>query len=209
LLTGAPVASHCPVRCETLCPCLAPGRCQLRGQVGRRAEVHFRPGSGHGRRREASGYCAARKGHFDLGEHAVEAGAQQSGRYRTVDVLDAGVGVQKRPPCEDEMLASVEKKLARRRGLQPCSHRPCEDLARVVVDDGMEKCILPVEQPENHRVHMPCLIGLRGPHADGGSCRMRAQPRPEPTSLTNEPCPGGGRGESSRAQAVRAWRQAR
>jgi len=41
LLTDALVAGHGPVRCETLFPRLAPGRCQLRRQVYRRDEVHF------------------------------------------------------------------------------------------------------------------------------------------------------------------------
>jgi len=41
LLTDALVAGHGPVRCETLFPRFAPGRCQLRRQVYRRYEVHF------------------------------------------------------------------------------------------------------------------------------------------------------------------------
>jgi hypothetical protein len=49
--------------------------------------------------------------------------AEQRGVHRAVDVLDAEVGVRKRPPREDKMLASGEKKLARHPGLQPRCHR--------------------------------------------------------------------------------------
>ena len=41
LLTDALIAGHGPVCCETLFPRLAPGRCQFRRQVYRRAEVDF------------------------------------------------------------------------------------------------------------------------------------------------------------------------
>ena len=41
LLTKAAVAGHRSVRRKTRRPRLLPGRCQLRGQVGSSAEVHF------------------------------------------------------------------------------------------------------------------------------------------------------------------------
>jgi len=50
LLTAALVASHRPVRCETVRPRLAPGHRQLRRQVGSGAKVHLVRGlAGEGR----------------------------------------------------------------------------------------------------------------------------------------------------------------
>jgi len=124
------------------------------------------------------------EGNLDLREHAVQTRAEQRGLHRTVDVLDAGVGVQKGPTGEDEMPASCEKKLARRRGLESDSHGPVEDLPRVVVDDRVEIRPGSVEQLEDGRVDVPSFIGLRGPDTDGGFGRMNALPRPTPAALT-------------------------
>jgi hypothetical protein len=115
-----------------------------------------------------------REGDIDLGEHTVQTGTQQRGLHRAVDVLDARVGVQKGPTGEDEMPASGEEKLARRRGIESGSHRPGEDLPRVVVDDRAEIRPRPVEQLEDGRVDVPGFVGLRGPDTDGGFGRMNA-----------------------------------
>jgi hypothetical protein len=139
------------------------------GQVGSRAEVHR--------------------------EHAVQAGAQQRGVDRAVDVLDARVGVQNGPPGEDEMPASIKKELARRRGIESGCHRPGEDLPQVVVDDRVEIRPGPVEQLEDGGVDVPGFVGLGGPGTKGGFGRVNALPRPTPAALANEFGPGGDRGE--------------
>ena len=59
-------------------------------------------------------------GNIDLGEDTLQARAEQGGVHCRIDVLDAGVGVQKRATRENQMLASGEKKLTSRRGLQGC-----------------------------------------------------------------------------------------
>src|SRR5450759_2586714 len=122
-------------------------------------------------------------GNIDLGEDAPQAGAEQGGVYRAVDVLDAGVSEQKRPTREYHVLASGEKKLAGCCGLQPLGHRPRENLSGVVVDDGVQICLGPIKQLEDRQIHMPNLIGCGRAYADGGFGRMNALPRPKPAAL--------------------------
>ena len=49
-----------------------------------------------------------REGDVDLGEHALEAGAEQRLAHGAVDVLDTRVGVEQWSSGRDEMLASGE-----------------------------------------------------------------------------------------------------
>ena len=70
-----------------------------------------------------------RKGDLDLRKDTVQARGEQGSVHRTVDVFDAGIDVQDRLACADQMLASCEQNLARSRWFKLRRHCPCQDLS--------------------------------------------------------------------------------
>ena len=60
---------------------------------------------------------------------------------------------------------------------------PGEDLAGVVVDDGVEVGRGAVEQLQNGDVDMPILLRSSGANAEGGLLGMHARPRPMPPAV--------------------------
>jgi len=73
-------------------------------------------------------------GNIDLCEDALQAGAEQGGVYRAVDVLRCRSQRTEAADPEYHVLASGEKKLASSCGIEPLGHRPRENLPGVVVD---------------------------------------------------------------------------
>jgi len=151
LLTDALVAGHGPVRCETLFPRLAPGRCQLRRQVYRRDEVHFVRGlTGECRMWHLRVVLLMRTPRACAAVYRVErvqiqtmmlrerqnarssswkrrprlaqgrgSGARRTRQvHRTVDVFRRRNQRTRQAGLPDQMLASCEQNLARRRWLQ-------------------------------------------------------------------------------------------
>jgi len=97
---------------------------------------------------------------LDLGEDAFQARTEQGSIDCTVDVLDAGIGIQQGPARNYEMLASGQQHLARARSVEALRHGPRKDFPRVIVQHRMETDFRSVEQLDERGVDVPDFVWL-------------------------------------------------
>ncbi len=66
---------------------------------------------------------------------------------------------------------------------------PSQDPPREVVDHRVQIGSASVEQPDQRRIDVPDLIGMRSPYPDFRFGRMDPLPRPSPLMITDQPIP--------------------
>ena len=134
--------------------------------------------------------------HRPIGGHAsCPRITKQGGIDRTVDVLDAGIGIQQGPAHNYEMLASGQQHLARARWVEALRHHPRKDFSRVIVQHRLDIDFRSVEQLDERGIDVPDFVWLRSSNTDGGLGRMNTLAWSSPTAFTDKFGPGGDRGK--------------
>jgi len=130
------------------------------------------------------------------GEHSLEEPGLDQLVDGAVPVLDAGIRDECRGRSEsDESAARFDEDGDRVADVEVVCEPPGEDSSREVVDHGVEVRARPVEETDHGSIHMEELVRPRGADPDLRAFRMNSEPRASPSSLTDEPQPGRGRGE--------------
>ncbi len=115
---------------------------------------------------------------LDLGEDALQGARIHQAIDEAVHVLDTAVHEH----LHGQVGTGLDEHVVRAAGFQPVVQAPREDLARVVVDHGVQVEPGAVEQTDDRAVDVPVLVRTFGADVDLRLRRIAPLPRPAPGS---------------------------